>query len=79
LLNIEQQSVVTRRYRRRDVETESDERGLLIRLRDLAPRLDELVRQTHQLCNEITAAARRAKNSIAPKLSVRRRPRRRRD
>jgi hypothetical protein len=51
------------------VATEPDERGLLIRLRDLAPRLDELLRQTRQLCDDVTAAARRAKNSISPKLN----------
>jgi hypothetical protein len=79
LLNIEQQSAVARRYRRRDVTTETDERSLLIRLRNLAPRLDELVQQTRQLCDDITAAARRARNSITPKLPVRRIPRRRHD
>jgi hypothetical protein len=59
------------------VATETDERSLLIRLRDLAPRLDELLRQTRQLCDDLTAAARRAKNSINPKLPTQRNPRRR--
>jgi hypothetical protein len=77
LSNIEQQSVVRSRYRPGEVATETDERGLLIRLRDLAPRLDELLRQTRQLCDDVTAAARRAKNSISPKLNPQRNPRRR--
>jgi hypothetical protein len=59
------------------VAIETDERSLLIRLRDLTPRLDELLRQTRQLCDDVSAAAQRAKDSISPKLRVRRhRPRR---
>ena len=60
------------------VPVEDEDSGLVSRLRNLAPVLDDLLRQTRQLCDEVADAARRAKETIVSKRPPYRKPRRRR-